>query len=94
MEIPRQVAAPLSVVDQLRIRHSQSTPAADEVKAPPRQKLMDRRLRPDRRQRQLPYEGADRRRRSCRRRPLLLDPRTGRGTALEDSRGRLVSTRV
>lgn len=93
MEIPRSNPYGLSVLDKRKSESQQRTTDSEGVPAAPRNKPLDRRVRPDRRRRQEPFDGMDRRkRRSGRRRPSLLDPRTGKPTAAEDRRGERLNT--
>ncbi len=77
---------------------SQKTPGTtevvrvEEVHPVLTEAVTDRRKQPDRRQRQLPFEGPDRRRKKSRRQPRLLHARTRKPTELEDRRGRNIST--
>lgn len=54
----------------------------------------ERRRRPDRRRRQEPIEGVDRRRIRDRRQPLLLDPRTRGPKALVSRKGQMIDAQV
>ncbi|MDC0663778.1 hypothetical protein [Marinobacter sp. SS21] len=90
MDIYRNTYQPVSTVDRPRVDTGKRPPPADGASAPPPDRVTDRRLQPDRRRRQDPFEGPDRRKRKSRRRPVLLDPKTGESAPLEDRRGRLV----
>ncbi|WP_166255205.1 hypothetical protein [Marinobacter salicampi] len=93
MDIVRTTPVPLTEMDP-RHSDSQRTPRVDTVKAPPRERLRERRRQPDRRRKQMAFDGEDRRKRRSRRSPILLDHRTAKPAALEDRRGSLISTRV
>ncbi|MDX1754635.1 MAG: hypothetical protein R3175_01080 [Marinobacter sp.] len=90
MDIYRNTYHPTNNVDRPRVNTGKRPAPADAASAPPTEGVTDRRVRPDRRRRQEPFEGPDRRKRKCRRRPLLLDPKTKESTQLEDRRGRMV----
>jgi hypothetical protein len=92
MDIYRNQHHPLTALGQTPGKPLRRTPEAEESTAAPRKRPMDRRIQPDRRRRQMAFEGPERRKRRFRRSPLLLNPRTGQAASLEDRRGRLVST--
>lgn len=58
------------------------------------QREFERRNRPDRRRQQQPFAGADRRHKTDRRRPELLNGRRLEPDRLGDRRGRLIDIRV
>jgi hypothetical protein len=92
MDIYRNQHHPLTALEQTPGKPLRRTPEVEESTAAPRKRPMDRRMQPDRRRRQMEFDGPDRRRRRFRRSPLLLNPKTGQSANLEDRRGRLVST--
>lgn len=92
MDIFRALAHPLSSLDTSKQKTGYRVPVADNARAVPDEPVTDRRRQPDRRRRQLAFKGEDRRKRVSRRRPLLLNPRTGAEAPLEDRRGRLIRT--
>ncbi len=94
MDIYRNTYQPVAALDRPRREGDNRTPPSDEAKAPPSQANTDRRRQPDRRRRQEPFDGPDRRQRKTRRRPLLLDPKTAESAPLEDRRGRLLDAKA
>lgn len=94
MEISRSNPYGLSTLDRKKTASPQRTPDTPETPAPPTKRAMDRRVRPDRRRRQEPFEGEDRRKRSTRRRPGLLHHRNAQPVSAEDRRGERLDTSV
>jgi len=90
LDIYRNTYQPVNTLDRPRVDTGKRSPPADGASAPPRDRVADRRMQPDRRRRQESFEGPDRRKRKSRRRPVLLDPKTRESAPLEDRRGRLV----
>ncbi|SFR76615.1 hypothetical protein SAMN05216203_2884 [Marinobacter daqiaonensis] len=92
MDILKTLTHPLSATDRPAKTPPRLVAKVDDSRPATTQPAEDRRFQPDRRRRQEPFEGPDRRRRNSRRRPLLLHPKTREATSLEDRRGRHIST--
>lgn len=93
MDIFRNLTTPLTAQDRPRVRLRNRTPNADAPEPDLRQRVQERRRQADRRQRNQPFNGPDRRQRRFRRSPVLLD-RNARAADLEDRRGTTISTRA
>ena len=85
---PPQYDAKAAQID----RQSLTTPA-EKLGQTANPDTTERRLIPDRRQRQVPWNQPDRRRKK-RRSPLLLNPKTAAPEPLDPVKGRLLDTRV
>ncbi len=92
MDIFRNLTT-LTTLDRPRVRLRNRTPDTDTLEKDLHQQVHERRRQADRRQRNQPFKGPDRRQRRFRRSPALLD-RKARATALEDRRGTHISTRA
>lgn len=92
MELLKTLAHSLSALDRPKKMPTKAVARVEDSRPAATEPAVDRRMQPDRRRRQLPFKGPDRRRQSTRRRPALLHPRTRKATTLEDRRGRNVST--
>ncbi|WP_148862236.1 hypothetical protein [Marinobacter fonticola] len=92
MDVLRSTPYGLSTLDRKKAQSPRRTRKAPETPATPTKRVMDRRVRPDRRRRQEPFDGEDRRKRSTRRSPSLLHPRNARPIAAEDRRGERLDT--
>lgn len=92
VEILKTLTHSLSALDRPKRAPSREVARVEDTRQAPAEPVVDRRLQPDRRRRQMPFQGPDRRRQSSRRRPMLLHPRTRKAANLEDRRGRNVST--
>ncbi len=94
MDILKTLTHSLAAVDQPASLSGKQVVKVDNARPTAAEPIADRRYQPDRRRRQAPFEGPDRRRRGSRRRPLLLHPKTREATSLEDRRGRNISTQA
>ncbi|MFL1404492.1 hypothetical protein ACJO2E_03975 [Marinobacter sp. M1N3S26] len=92
MEILKTFAHSLTALDRPARTPAREVVRVDDTRPAPAEPVRDRRVQPDRRRRQEAFKGPDRRRKSSRRRPMLLHPRTGEETSLEDRRGRNLRT--
>ncbi|GGY70413.1 hypothetical protein [Marinobacter zhanjiangensis] len=92
MDILKTLTHSLSALDRPARTPAKEVVRVDDTRPAPAEPVRDRRMQPDRRRRQQPFKGPDRRRKSSRRRALLLHPRTGKETSLEDRRGRNIRT--
>lgn len=92
MDIFKALTHSLSALDRPRKSPAKEVVRVEDTRPAMPEPVRDRRVQPDRRRRQLPFKGPDRRRRTSRRRPMLLHPRTREETSLEDRRGRNIST--
>lgn len=92
MDILKTLTHSLSALDRPAKKPAKEVVRVDETRPAPAEPVRDRRLQPDRRRRQEPFSGPDRRKRGSRRRAKLLDPRTRAETSLEDRRGRNIRT--
>lgn len=93
MEILKTLTHSLTALDRpSKTTAQKEVVRVDDTRPAAAEPVRDRRMQPDRRRRQEAFKGPDRRRKSSRRRPMLLHPRTGEETSLEDRRGRNVRT--
>lgn len=92
MDILKTLTHSLSALEQPRKVLAKEVVRVEDARPTPEEPVTDRRVQPDRRRRQLPFKGQERRRKGSRRRPLLLNPRTRQPAELEDRRGRNIST--
>lgn len=92
MDILKTLTHSLSALDRAKKTPAREVVRVEPTRQTPAEPVTDRRVQPDRRRRQLPFEGPDRRRKGSRRRPKLLNPRTRQPAELEDRRGRNIST--
>lgn len=92
MDIPKNTVYSLSALNRSIGRVRRGAPEAAAPEPPSRDRIKDRRRQPDRRRRQTQFGCEDRRKRSSRRRPLLLGGRDARPVAAEDRRGSVVNT--
>lgn len=92
MEILKTFAHSLTALDRPARTTAREVVRVDDTRPAPAEPVRDRRVQPDRRRRQEAFKGPDRRRKGGRRRPMLLHPRTGKETSLEDRRGRNLRT--
>ncbi|PAV26705.1 hypothetical protein CF392_04360 [Tamilnaduibacter salinus] len=94
MDIPKTTPYSLQQLDRRRPASSHATKEATESPDTVARRFVDRRFQPDRRQRQRPFKGPDRRRQATRRRATLLHHRDGRPVQSENRQGGLVDTSV
>lgn len=92
MKLLRALSQSISAPGAQKAPGSTEVVRVEEVRPVQTEAVRDRRVQPDRRLRQLPFEGPDRRRKKSRRQPRLLHARTRKPTELEDRRGRNIST--
>lgn len=92
MEILKTLTHSLSALDRPARTPAKEVVRVDDTRPASAEPVTDRRRQPDRRRRQEPFKGPDRRKKSSRRRAMLLHPRTGKETSLEDRRGRNIRT--
>ncbi|WP_372972250.1 hypothetical protein [Marinobacter sp.] len=92
MDILKTLTHSLSALDQMKRAPAKEVVRVEDARPVPAEAVSDRRMQPDRRRRQLPFKGPDRRHKGSRRSPKLLNPRTRQPAELEDRRGRNIST--